>query len=96
MVFVGENIVELVNLSGAEWELWQGILLLVPFLTPLVWIRRVYKLSIVNFAATMCIIFGLTYITYFSIATIVEEGVQPHHKIVNTEVSIFYFILFYL
>jgi proton-coupled amino acid transporter len=71
-VFIAETVLQVIEVNRTY--LWAAILLEIPLLTPLVWIRHVYKLSVANFIGIMCIIFGAVYIMYFDIYTMVEQG----------------------
>lgn len=82
MVFIGETFIQVIGKEG-EWPLYYAVLLEIPLLTPLVWIRHVYKLSIANFIGTMCIIFGAIYITYYDIYTIATIEEPREVKLTN-------------
>lgn len=85
-VFVAKTLLQVIFI---EWELWHIILLEIPLLTPFVWIRHVYKLSIANFIGTMCIIFGAIYITYYSIDEMVANGAKPVDLFNNKDWALF-------
>lgn len=73
VVFVAENLQAVIF---KDWEMWQVILLEIPVLTPLIWIRRVYKLSLANFIGTIFILCSFVYIMYIDIDEIVRVGTK--------------------
>ncbi|DBA00294.1 TPA: hypothetical protein N0F65_001489 [Lagenidium giganteum] len=79
LIFVEKNIGDIIthvfktdgnSVVSASWTL---ILLQIPLYTPLSWVRRIEYFAITNLFADVLIIFGLFYIIYYSISTMVTH-----------------------
>lgn len=86
IVFVAENVLsflEAVVKGSSPISTEVLIVLQVVILVPFAFIRNISKLGPVALLADICIMVGLTYIFYYDIATISDQGIEPTVKLFN-------------